>query len=52
MAEAILSIIFFFNVVLVIIYFIMRIHRHTVTMARKDPVEAGGEKKKNSVPRA
>ena len=50
MAEAILSIILFFNVVLVIIYFIMRIHKHAVNASSRVHTEAEDEKENKNVP--
>lgn len=47
MAETVITIILFFNVALVILYFILKIHRHMVDGARRDHSgTAGMEEKK------
>ena len=40
MAEKIISMVLFFNIALVILFFIMKIHRHTVDRARRNFTES------------
>ena len=50
MTETVISIILFFNVALVILYFILRIHRHMVDRAREDYTGTTGTEEKNNIP--
>ena len=43
MAEMVITIILLFNIILVILYFIMRIHKYSIDKARKDYTQATAE---------